>query len=207
MVPSVPKISLGGKNIFGFPPTLQTRLRYCDTVPITCTSGALGKYVFQVNSLFDPDFTGTGHQPLYRDTFSAIYDSYAVVSARVRARMVNTANIPAHCGVVFEDDTTASTSYNVLMEQNTGQHWLLPSQSGSLSSHSFSINWSCEKMLGIDPYHDQSYKSAFGSNPTVLGALCCWIQPVDLATTATYYLNIEIDQLVYLSDLATPTVS
>ncbi len=193
--------------MYGFPPTLQTRLRYCDTISTASTSGAIAKTIFRVNSLYDPDYTDAGHQPLYRDTFLPIYNLYAVASARITVTYVNPGSVPAHCGVVFEDDVTPSTSYNVLMEQNTGVHKLLPAQAGSLSSHTFHLLWDCKKMLGIDPYNDQAYKSIFDSYPTFIGGMCCWIQPVDLSSTVTYYLNVEIDQLVYFSDLKTPTVS
>jgi hypothetical protein len=185
----------------------MTRLRYCDTVSAASSSGSIAKYIFRVNDCFDPDVTGTGHQPLYRDTFAGIYDFYSVISARVRVTFTNTANVPAHCGIVFDDDTTSSTTASTLMEQNTGVHHLLPAQSGSLSSHTFHLNWNAAKMLGINPLKDQAYKALWGVSPTLAGAMACWIQPADFATTATYFINVEIDQVVYCSDLQTPTGS
>jgi len=198
---------MGGKNIFGFPPTLLSKLRYCDTVPITSTVGSIGKYTFRINSLFDPDFTGVGHQPLYRDTFAAIYALYTVVSADIKLTVVNTSTVPVHAGAVFEDDTGSSSSVNVLMEQNTGVHHLIPAQAGSISSHTFRLKWDCQKMLGLDPYTDIGTKAIFSADPTYLGAMTCWLQPVDAASTTTGYLNIEIDQLVFFSDLQTPSLS
>jgi hypothetical protein len=181
-------------------------MRYCDTVPITSTSGSLAKYIFRINSLFDPDYTGTGHQPLYRDTYAAIYELYAVVSANVKVTIVNMADVPVHCGTVFEDDTSASTVATTLMEQSNGVHRLLPALSGSLSSVTFNMKWDCQKMLGLNPYTDIGAKALFASDPLFLGALVCWAQPVD-TVTVTNYLNIEIDQVVFLSNLLTPTGS
>lgn len=35
-------------------------------------------YVFNLNSLFDPNFTSTGHQPYGRDTYATLYNRYRV---------------------------------------------------------------------------------------------------------------------------------
>lgn len=45
----------------------------------TAGSTSLGTYYrFRLNSLYDPDVTGTGHQPYQYDTLTAIYQSYIV---------------------------------------------------------------------------------------------------------------------------------
>ena len=38
-----------------------------------------------MNSLFDPDFTGTGHQPYYFDQFATIYQRYTVIGSKLTA--------------------------------------------------------------------------------------------------------------------------
>ena len=48
-----------------FPPKLYNTLRYSEQVIIN-TSDSLngcGSYLFQANNLYDPNYTGTGHQP------------------------------------------------------------------------------------------------------------------------------------------------
>ncbi len=198
---------MGGKLNYGFPPTLMTRMRYCDTVPLTSTSGTIAKYVFRVNDCFDPDVTGSGHQPLYRDTFAAIYDFYVVPRARVKVTFANTGNIPSHIGILLDDDVSTSATSTVLMEQNNGKHHLLPAQSGSLSTHTFTINFDAQKMFGWDPTKVLSAKTLWSSTPSIVAGLLCWAQPADLASTVTYYASIEIDMDVMCCDLTTPTSS
>lgn len=185
----------------------MTRMRYCDTYPITSTGGVIAKQVFRVNDCFDPDFTGSGHQPLYRDNFATLYDFYVVPSARIKVTICNTGNVPAHCGVLLDDDTTTSTSYSVLLEQNNGKHHLLPAQAGSLSSHTFTMNFNAQKMFGWDPTKVLSAKTLWANSPTIVAALLSWAQPVDLTSTVTYYASIEIDMDVMCCDLTTPTSS
>jgi hypothetical protein len=200
-------VTSGRGSVFGFPNKLITCLRYVDTVPVVSTSGGLAKQVFRLNSTFDPDFTNTGHQPLFRDTYAAIFDQYAVVETKVKMTFVNSSAQPQQIGLVVEDDSTSSSNYNTLMEQNNAQHALTPALTGSISSRTFSLFWSCKKMLGIDPYASETYKTAVGSNPTEESYLILWSQPIDLASTTTCYWQIELDYKVVFSELATPTGS
>jgi len=204
---SVPRLIDMSPHVYGFPQQLVAKLRYCDTMTLSPSSGSLVKQVFRLNSVFDPDLSGVGHQPLYRDTFAAIYDQYAVISTRIVVTIVNTGSVPIHCGCLVEDDSTSSTSYTTLMEQSTGQHKLVPAQAGSLSSHTFTYDWDCKRHLGIDPFASETYKTAVGSNPTEESDFLVWLQPVDLASSMTNYINVEMDMVVLWTELATPAGS
>jgi hypothetical protein len=66
-----------------FPPKTTKILRYCDTISLNSTSGAVVTYVIRANDLFDPDFTGTGHQPMGFDQMMLFYNHFCVVKARL----------------------------------------------------------------------------------------------------------------------------
>jgi len=51
------------------------KLKYCSAV---VTNNA-GQYVFNLNSLFDPDLTGVGHQPYGYDQLAVLYNRYRVI--------------------------------------------------------------------------------------------------------------------------------
>ena len=55
---SMPALSVN-RGVRGFPTEIRTTLRYSDVVTLTSTANAVTNYVFRMNSLFDPDFTGT----------------------------------------------------------------------------------------------------------------------------------------------------
>jgi hypothetical protein len=53
--------------------------------PVTIT----GLQQFKLNSIYDPDLTGSGNQPTGRDTYAAIYDYYKVLETDVRMEIVD----------------------------------------------------------------------------------------------------------------------
>ena len=55
---SMPALSVS-RGVRGFPTEIRTSLRYSDVITLTSTANAVANHVFRMNSLFDPDFTGT----------------------------------------------------------------------------------------------------------------------------------------------------
>lgn len=62
-----------------FPVKTTRRLRYSDNFSLASTSGAVSTYVLGANCLFDPNITGTGHQPMGFDEMMLYYNHYTVV--------------------------------------------------------------------------------------------------------------------------------
>jgi len=76
------------------------------------TSGACGtEWVFRLNSLYDPDFTYTGHQPYGFDQLAAIYGQY--IADRVDIEVIAsdpTADGLALCAVVQPSQASTTVS-------------------------------------------------------------------------------------------------
>jgi hypothetical protein len=57
------------------------KLTYADTFNYSITpSGGGARQIFRANSIFDPDYTGVGHQPLFRDMWASQYNFYTVLA-------------------------------------------------------------------------------------------------------------------------------
>lgn len=69
------------------------KLTYADNYlhNIACNGSASTAQVFRMNSIFDPDVTGTGHQPVMRDLWASQYDYYTVIQADYKLRFYNAA--------------------------------------------------------------------------------------------------------------------
>lgn len=73
---------------YGYPDKLVTSLRYVDNIALTAALGNIGSNVYRMNSCFDPDLSGVGHQPMFFDQLcgpigSAPYSRYRVISSRI----------------------------------------------------------------------------------------------------------------------------
>jgi len=90
-----------------FPARVTKRLRYSTTFSGATTSGAItSTQVFRANDLFDPDFTGTGHQPMGFDQLMVWYNHFAVRHAKITIVVKNTTgSAPTVCLRVDADST------------------------------------------------------------------------------------------------------
>ena len=63
-----------------------TQLKYVDWV---ATNLGVAIYRFRLNSIFDPDLTGVGHQPYGHDTLQSIYNKYRVTKIDYEIRALS----------------------------------------------------------------------------------------------------------------------
>jgi len=99
-----------------FPASITRRLRYSGSASLTSTSGAVATYVFRANDLFDPDYTGTGHQPMGFDQLMLWYNHFCVVAAKIIVTFRNTSANFATCCVRVDGAATPLTTIDRIIE-------------------------------------------------------------------------------------------
>lgn len=114
----------------GFPAQCTVKLAYVDSISLDAIAGpdSFAYYIFRANSAYDPDFTGTGHQPMGFDEYMKLYDHYQVKWSSIKVTNMPTQSTgnatPIVWGVHISDSPTAlaqMNNVNMLMEQrNTG---------------------------------------------------------------------------------------
>lgn len=193
-----------GKRIFGFPNNIITKLRYCDSFNLTCTSGARALNVFAANGIFDPDITGVGHQPMWRDNYAAIYDQYMVIGSKITVKFANTSTtVPALCGVVGDDDTSISANVDSLMELNNSVHSLASCAGGNVVT--LTQTFEPMKMFGVNAKDDGTIATSITANPTEIWCFGVWVASADQASTCTVSVSVEIDYTVKFTEVGTAT--
>lgn len=98
------------KAIKMFPKTSLVELTYCDTVIVpTADDGVSAPRIFRMNSIHDPDYTGTGHQPRGADQWANIYKKYCVVGCKVKVEplVAGVTNIDTVMYGYLDDDASA----------------------------------------------------------------------------------------------------
>lgn len=67
-----------------------TKHRYVEVITLDPTTPAFSTgYVYSLNGMYDPNITGTGHQPMGFDTFVGLYDHYRVFATHVKVTFSN----------------------------------------------------------------------------------------------------------------------
>lgn len=161
------------------------RLTYSDCVNLTFSAAAgSASRTLSMNSIYDPDYSGAGHQPHMRDLWASQYDYYAVLSATYHIEAYNCAddmigyttvgaNTQKVCGCIATVIPTTSTSdianatnglpFPSVEMKNTRSKWLLPDRSivfeGTLTPGDFIVD-------AKNQNSDNTW-TAVGSNPAV----------------------------------------
>lgn len=61
------------------PTVYRTKLKYVETLDVSLTANIVTSYEFRTNSVYDPNYTGGGHQPLGFDEIAPFYNKYRVL--------------------------------------------------------------------------------------------------------------------------------
>lgn len=217
--PSIPA-SVSIRRVF--PPKMYCKLSYADLLVMTVNTAALGPFsgaasqIWQ-SSLYDPDLSGTGHQPMYYDRLcgaSAIYSYYRVFGIGYRFEVTNTnTNQDMPVCLLF---TPAPTAVSV----NSKADWLrLEEQSnsksysvGSQSSRTRVIKgyMSVAKTNGVKPLTvrtDDRYRSAYNFNPSEMAYLHFYITSGNTGTTNVAQVKFKMMYYVELSGLSIEILS
>lgn len=125
--------------------TYTVKLTYADNFrhDIAQNGSAGGTQFFRMNSIFDPDQTGTGHQPIMRDLWASQYDYYAVLQCDYTMRFYNA----AHDGVTF---TAVGTSSQRIGSVNLA--FLRTTNSAEFTSLNNGIAYPMLEAKNVSPY-------------------------------------------------------
>jgi len=176
-----------------FPIRMVATLKYFETVSLTNGLTSVSSYNFACNSIYDPNLSGTGHQPYGHDTYSTIYNQYTVLNARIRVKPVlNTSqNTALTWGVGIEDTVTSTLANDTWAERPTYVHRKGTALS-SVEGKELSINWNRAKRF---PHEDlyRTVSAPFGANPSEIEIFNIVVQNSTGAALGTAYLTVEID--------------
>jgi len=113
-------------------PSKRMKLFYYDYGhELTSTAASVARYRYRANDLFDPDQTGTGHQPMGFDEAMKYYDQFTVLQSKITVRFVSeSASVPMVCGVKLNDDTTNETNTSDIIENGLNRTNILVGTGG-----------------------------------------------------------------------------
>ena len=132
------------------PNTALVKLKYVTPVQLTGTAGATGEYVFRCGSIFDPDYTGVGHQPIGHDQWIVFYKNYIVVSAKMTAQFAAMGTVTTACVYVdLRDDPGSISTLTTAVEQPSNTYRHLSHSDGGNATCTLVKYYNLRKRLGI----------------------------------------------------------
>lgn len=201
MIPGV-----DGNRTWGFPNSIMTKLRYSSYYTLSHGAAARGINVFAANGLFDPDLTGTGHQPMYYDQYTALYNHYVVIGSKITVNYAPaTAAQNFLVGIDGDDDSSVTTGVETLLERNNAVSTLLPALGGG--SKTLVMTFEPNEDFGVDAIADGESSTATNANPTELWCYGVWAAGADITTSGSVNVLVEIEYTVRFSELRDPTQS
>lgn len=185
-----------------FPQKKRVTLNYVEYISVTpSVTGAASGSTFRLNSLFDPNQSGAGHQPMGFDQWSQFYQRYTVLSAKivVSASNIDSAVKAGYVGIVpYSGLLTSSTDVNVLSEDTDGVHgYFPPDGTPCVLAKSIDIG----KYYSIsNPLEDDTLQAPVTSNPSRTLFAYVWIAAaqgtVVTGGVTTYMVRISYDAVL-----------
>lgn len=181
-------------------PRLFTKLIYADQSDINYTvANTLSlPFTFQT-SIYDPDYSGTGHQPMWYDQYSYMYQNYVVLGIKYDITMTNfTGQCQWYAGVQHSSQASMlDTNIFNWMERKVGVVKIGGNQYGTdhVRIKGYMSN---AKTQGVSPLTirtENMYTGVFGGNPGLKSYLMVGLQGSAAFTgriccKLTYYIEL-----------------
>lgn len=188
------------------PLKFATKLRYVENFTMDAGAGGLAaSYVFNAGGLYDPNTTGTGHQPRGWDQLIAMYDHAVVIGSKITFTITHNSSgtVNQICGLALRDGSSTDSDPNDYLESGTVRSGHISSQR---VTRTFKLGYSPKRFLGRSkPLADSTLKNSVSGNPSesayfhcftaglggtnatrvdctaVIDYLCVFIEPKDVA--------------------------
>jgi len=182
-------------------------MKYVESFSIDPAAGSLGTTVYRANSVYDPDYTGVGHQPLGFDQMAALYAHYQVLRSTIKITLqpsAAAANFTPHCffvGVYLSASfAPVSPDWNHLAEQPLCKYKIVNNDYRNENLTSVTHTFSSTKFFGNRSIDEVG--SAVSTNPTDGAYFIVAVQ--DCAETQDLPVCTGVVELTYLTEFSEP---
>jgi len=188
---------------FPFPSTSRVHLRYVDVVPLVSTVGAMAKFSYYTNGLYDPQVSVGGHQPMGWDQGIGYYNNAVVLKSRITVNFAwNNTAATALAPVIVGIEKHATGTSGLYTDWTSYRESGYPTRElAVLAVRPVSVKESFDHMqyLKEDPRGSLAETANFATgNPVRTAIYTFFIQSVDKATTsgsvqATVVIDYDVE--------------
>lgn len=164
--PAASKVIVRGPWIM--PDTLFTKLPYTETFNLSAVS--YNDSIFRGNSIYDPYFSGAGHQPLAYDQLTALYNMYTVMGCKATLTVIPTSSgvsqSDVQMSILASNDSGGLISYDLVSETPYNKtKYVGNASTGPKTISSF---YRTSKILGVSKrkiMDDDQFSAVYNTNP------------------------------------------
>lgn len=183
------------------PDKTLTKLMFSQTSIIDCsahTNPMIGVNVIRANSIFNPDATGTGHQPLGRDQLAVLYGRYRVHGMRYKITLTGSSSKLTMCVLSVGRTSTPETNFNTAIERRGNRVMKVPSGLSHPITYTGFIRPGTP--YGLTPSQmkdDEDFAAKIDADPVKVAFACFYgvtydtvLVKMDYALECTYYVEL-----------------
>lgn len=187
------------------PDEMMIHMDYCDHFSFVSGAGVPAYYVFKGNSIYDPDHTSAGHQPLGRDQWNNFYTRYEVMASSIEVEFCSnqTVSDPIVIAICPTDAAAPSgwvSSLNTMLETPYSKSALIPgAANGQGIAKSLSYYMTTKAKFG-DNKNKEDLQAQFGNNPNEIWYHQVAISPTVGVQSASCSVRVKLKYYVKLFD-------
>ncbi len=193
----------------GFPKSKMVKLRYVESISLNPTAAVPASHYFNASSLFDPNSSGVGHQPLGYDQWAALYGKYTVVGAKIKVTYTPQAGAgavqtPGMMGVILDDNATFSyLSGEEILESKQGRGGVVIfGGNANANKKTVSRSYSARRFHGKPPLNNDDIEALVTANPPDSVYFGVWLSAVaQTSDPPLTVLLVEIEYIAVFSEL------
>lgn len=187
------KTTLLNRGLTPFPARYITKMKYSESFNLTIGNGWTQQ--MNLNSVFDPNRSGVGHQPYGYDQLTPIYNRYRVISCNYVINCYS-GGVPIRYGCLPCNEAPPINNMSELVE-NPRSKWAVQFPAGSTTKISGKVY--IPALVGRTKAQymaDDRYQAQVGQNPGELAILFITAQnmsDISADTTLTVTLNYTVE--------------
>lgn len=141
--------------IFPASKLIHNQFYYASQNSLSGSVGVVNGDVWSANGLFDPDITGTGHQPIGFDQMMAVYEHYTVIRSKITCTFINNSDDPVRVAIMLSPDSTILTDTSRIMENGLIKTAVMDSKDGTGQRiTTLTLDCDIKKQMGRKSYKD-----------------------------------------------------
>jgi len=171
-----------------YPISADVEFKYVDRISMDAGgSGAVAQYQFTCNGMYDPDVTGTGHQPIGFDQWmgtsstTGFYNHYHVEASEIKITAFSQASDNTGQAIVLlgiSDDTTTGIDFNTALENPSFDRITLGSVGSGHDVQTLKKKWNACRYFGLTReslYAKDDLKGIYSANPAELANFTLYV--------------------------------